>query len=220
MPVKAMQGLGFDTVVVADGSGTLWHCGLPTGAWIQDIPQLSSFRQFLGVNYDDNDNAYIAALDTADTIWIIGNPTGGGNWVAPQNLKPPQGHGPFAINGRYMSTFVGTTLQVCGIATDARWISAAPFGGPMPVQAMYDDLYVIDHGGSLWHCVLPTGGWVQDIPQLPRPFKEFMGAGTDYNYNQYLAALDTAGTGWLIGFPGEGGIGDWVSPPNLRPPTT
>jgi hypothetical protein len=220
MPVKAMQGMGFDTVVVVDGRGAFYHCGLPTGKWAQDIPPLSSFKQFLGVRYDDNDNAYIAALDTGGTVWIIGNPAGGGNWVTAANLTPPLGSGPsFGVNGTYMSTFVGTTLQVCGIATDAHWVSAAPFPGPMPVRAMYSDLYVVDHIGSFWDCIPPnTGTWGQHIPQLPRPFKEFMGAGTDYDYNGFLAALDTTGTGWLLGFSSEGVIGNWVSPPNLTPP--
>jgi hypothetical protein len=224
MPVNAMQGFA-ETVVVADGNGALWHCGLPTGVWEPFVPSLRgrSCKQFLGTRYDaENDVVYLVVLDTAGEAWIIGNPGQGGQWERHPNLIPP-GNGPFGVNlTGLMGTFTGATLQICGVDVTARWINAATnqFPSTAPVRAMYglgETVVVADGNGALWHCRLPSGLWGQDIPQLPKPFKEFMGVGYDIgNHGEYLAALDTAGTGWLIGAPGGGG--HWVDPPNLTPP--
>ncbi len=125
----------------------------------------------------------------------------------------------FASNLLYMCTFIGRTLWVCGFAINANWQQVAQFTGTMPVKAMLGTTWgvvVIDGSGALWDCSLPTGVWVQDIPQPPFAFREFMGFGFDDNRQDYIAALDTAGQAWLIGKPGAGG--QWVQLPNLTPP--
>lgn len=98
----------------------------------------------------------------------------------------------FANTGIYMCTFIGRVLWVCGFARNASWIQGNPqFTGAMPIKDMlgyHDSVIVADGSGVLWHCGLPTGEWVQDIPQPPFTFKEFMGSGTDENYNWYVAA--------------------------------
>jgi hypothetical protein len=226
-PVRAVAGWVGDEVIVADKNGVLWVCGLPTGSWERNIPQPPTsifFKQFLGGFFDiKSGDTYVAALDTDGRVWMIGNPTQGGQWVGPQNLKPPPGSGPFANNTvAFMCAFNGTMLQVCGIDTVARWVSAEQFPGRAPALDMWGyrgSLLVIDQDGTLWNVGLPSGAWATDFPQhtLPHPLKYFMGIGIDDNGDDYIAALDTAGTAWLIGKPLGGG--HWVDPPHLTPPT-
>ena len=91
----------------------------------------------------------------------------------------------FAEEGNYMCTFIDSALWVCGFASNANWIRGAQFPGVMPIKAMHGfagpSVIVIDGSGALWHCGLPTGAWVQDIPQPPFAFREFMGTGYDSN---------------------------------------
>jgi hypothetical protein len=116
--------------------------------------------------------------------------------------------------------------MLCGRAAVTASIQGAQFRGIVPIRAMLGipgpSVIVIDGGGVLWHCGLPTGGWVQDIQQPPFAFKEFMGADVDANINAYVEALDTGGNAWVIGKNTQdgGSWGDWVQCPNLRPPGT
>jgi hypothetical protein len=97
MPIKEMIMYGGGGVIMADGNGVFWHCGIP-GSWVQDIPQTqptSTFKQFLGSTWDgniDNPSYYISALDTANppNTWLIGNPTAGGGWVPAPSLAVPR----------------------------------------------------------------------------------------------------------------------------------
>jgi hypothetical protein len=127
----------------------------------------------------------------------------------------------FANNILYMCTFSGNMLWVCGFASNSNWQQVAEFTDPVPIKTMIAGTLgaiVVDQGGALWRCELPHGVWVQDIPQPPFTFKEFMGTGVDLNQSPYIAALDTGGRAWLIGNPTFGG--NWVELPNLRPPGT
>jgi hypothetical protein len=115
-PIKAMQGFGWQegspdsppkppttsqgqspgvvvqssNLVVIDGAGVFWYCQPPHAVWRKDIPQPPfAFKEFMGWGIDINSADYLAALDTAGNAWLIGNPSGGGNWVPLPNLRPP-----------------------------------------------------------------------------------------------------------------------------------
>src|SRR5262249_25413755 len=122
MPVNSFSSRGdmTDVIIVVAGDGVLWECGIPAGDWEMFAPQPPTnivFKQFLGGRWNpDNNDWYIAFLDTALRVWMIGNPERGGEWVAPQNLVPQSDWGPFGYNtGPYMWAFSGNTLQVCAI---------------------------------------------------------------------------------------------------------
>jgi hypothetical protein len=130
----------------------------------------------------------------------------------------------FASCGSYMVCFFDgdRVPAVCGFNASARWASRAPadFPGTTPIKAMQGfagpSVIVLDGSNVIWHCGLPYGDWVQDIPQPPVTFSQFMGAGLDSSGNWYVAAFDTQRRGWLIGSPTQGG--QWAQVDGISPP--
>jgi hypothetical protein len=93
---KAMQGFEGPSVIVLDNQNHLWICGIPQGGF-RAIPQSAQppselqIREFMGAGLaSDNRTWCLAAVDTQNRGWLVGNPTGGGNWVPLPRLNPPR----------------------------------------------------------------------------------------------------------------------------------
>jgi hypothetical protein len=114
-------------------------------------------------------------------------------------------------------TLIGQPLWYAGFSSSSNWLQANPqFPGALPIKDMVGGAIVADRNGALWCCGIPTGGWTP-LPQLPSSFKQFMGSGSDGNFDNpgaYITALDTADNAWIIGNPGAGGV--WDPIPSLN----
>jgi len=90
---QAMQGFEGPSVIVLDNRNYLWICGIPRGEFTDRIAQPPSelqIREFMGAGLGtDNRTWFLAAVDTQNRGWLVGNPTGGGNWVPLPRLNPP-----------------------------------------------------------------------------------------------------------------------------------
>jgi hypothetical protein len=91
----AMQGFEGPSVIVLDNINGLWICSIPRGSFTDRIAQAPSelqIREFMGAGLAfDNQTWCLAAVDTQNRGWLVGNPTGGGNWVPLPRLNPPHG---------------------------------------------------------------------------------------------------------------------------------
>ncbi len=90
---QAMQGFEGPSVIVLDTQNHLWICGIPSGSFrdwgIAQPPSELQIREFMGAGLAfDNQTWCLAAVDTQNRGWLVGNPTGGGNWVPLPRLNP------------------------------------------------------------------------------------------------------------------------------------
>jgi hypothetical protein len=89
---QAMQGFEGPSVIVLDNYNVLWICSIPRGSFTDGIaqpPPELQIREFMGAGLAfDNQTWCLGAVDTQNRGWLIGNPTGGGNWVPLPHLNP------------------------------------------------------------------------------------------------------------------------------------
>jgi hypothetical protein len=92
---QAMQGFEGPSVIVLDNTNHLWICSIPRGSFTglresAQPPSELQIREFMGAGLaSDNQTWCLAAVDTQNRGWLIGNPTGGGNWTPLPRLNPP-----------------------------------------------------------------------------------------------------------------------------------
>jgi hypothetical protein len=91
---QAIQGFAGPSVIVLDNKNNLWIRGIPEGSFTfmpqnAQPPSELQIRGFIGAGLaTDNRTWMLAALDTQNRGWLIGNPTGGGNWVPLPGPQP------------------------------------------------------------------------------------------------------------------------------------
>lgn len=122
----------------------------------------------------------------------------------------------------FLLTFTedGGHIAGCQISEAASWLLDWPQPFPdelaIPIlgaTGMDDTIVLIDNDHQLWACEIPGGGWVQNIAP-PSEFNftiaSFLGASGDC-----IAAVDTAGNGWVIQSSTNGG--QWASAKHVLP---
>ena len=130
-----------------------------------------------------------------------------------------------ANSAHYLFKILSSTLEICGFGTGANWVPIGAYqGGEVAgMQGLPDDtVVVINSSGDLSHFSLPSGDVMQDIQQPTFQFKGFVGAGSDFDGNVYVAVTGSdpadprGGTvTWLIGRHPNGSWGNWEQAPGI-----